>query len=156
MTQRADEIIRADKNTPPEIFAALSALDKSVIPDGWSEESFRSEAEKDNGYVLYIPDGSGEIRALLTAYSAVGEGNITNVAVNPPCRRQGLAVRLIETFERLLPDDTEEIFLEVRESNSPAIALYEKCGFEKISLRKKFYDNPTENAIVMRKTLKGK
>ncbi|MBE6862566.1 MAG: ribosomal-protein-alanine N-acetyltransferase [Ruminococcus sp.] len=153
MTQRADTIIRADKNTAPEIFDALSALDKSVIPDGWSAESFRSEAEKENGYVLYFPDEKSGVCALLTAYSAFGEGDITNVAVSPVYRRQGLAVRLINELERLLPDDAEEIFLEVRESNIPAISLYEKCGFERLSIRKNFYDNPCENAVVMRKSL---
>ncbi len=153
MMQRADTIIRADKNTDPEIFEALSALDKSVISDGWSAESFRSEAEKENGYVLYFPDEKGGVCALLTAYSAFGEGDITNVAVSPDFRRQGLALRLIEKFERLLPDDAEEIFLEVRESNMPAISLYEKCGFERLSVRRNFYSNPCENAVVMRKIL---
>ena len=60
----------------------------------------------------------------------------------------------MQIFELQIPHDTEEIFLEVRESYTPAIKLYEKCGFERLSVRKNFYSNPTENAIVMRKRMK--
>lgn len=142
-------IIRADANTDISVFERLSALDRSAVgSEGWSSGAFRSEAEKENGYVLYIADGN-EIIALLCGYSAVGEGDITSVAVAPDYRRRGLAKALIDKFAELLPDGTESIFLEVRESNSPAIALYEKCGFERLSLRKNFYDEPRENAVVM-------
>lgn len=138
-------------NTLPNVFDALSELDKSTVgAEGWSAESFRSEAVKENGYVLYIVQEESVI-ALLTGYSAVGEGDVTNVAVLPEYRRKGLAGQLIAEFERLLPIDAEDVFLEVRESNAPAIALYEKCGFERLSVRKNFYSSPRENAIVMRK-----
>lgn len=138
-------------NTLPNVFDALSELDKSTVgAEGWSAESFRSEAVKENGYVLYIVQEESVI-ALLTGYSAVEEGDVTNVAVLPEYRRRGLAGQLIAEFERLLPVDAESIFLEVRESNAPAIALYEKCGFERLSVRKNFYSSPRENAIVMRK-----
>lgn len=145
------KIIKADSNTPPDIFFALSQLDKAAVgSDGWSEQSFRSEAEKDNGYVLYVLI-DGEAAALLTGYYACGEGDITSVAVAPKYRRQGLAKALIARFEELLPDDAEKLFLEVRQSNENAAALYKKCGFEQISLRKNFYSDPRENAIVMMK-----
>jgi ribosomal-protein-alanine N-acetyltransferase len=145
---------RAGTGSPQELFEALSALDRECIgADGWSAESFRSEAAKENGYVLYIGENGG-VAALLSAYSAVGEGDITSVAVAPEHRRKGLALALIAELERLLPADTESIFLEVRESNSAAIALYEKCGFERLSVRKNFYSAPRENAVVMRKTLR--
>ena len=142
-------IIRAGKDTDISVFEQLSALDRSAVgSEGWSAESFRSEAEKENGAVLYITDGD-EVVALLSGYSAVGEGDITSVAVDPRYRRRGLAKMLIDEFAGLLPDDTEGIFLEVRESNAAAIALYEKCGFERLSVRKNFYDAPRENAVVM-------
>lgn len=133
----------------------LSALDRLCVgADGWSAESFRSEAEKENGIVLCITDGE-DMAALLSGYTAVGEADITSVAVAPEYRRRGLALRLMERFEELLPEDTESIFLEVRESNAAAIALYEKCGFLRLSVRKNFYSSPRENAVVMQKILKG-
>lgn len=155
MTQKDNnvysQIYRAVTHTDISVFRALEKLEKLTVGiDGWSAESFRSEAEKNNGYVLYILCGDS-IAALLTGYSAAGEGDITNVAVAPEYRRKGLAKLLIAEFERLLPDNTENVFLEVRESNMPAIELYKECGFEKISVRKNFYENPCENAIVMMK-----
>lgn len=156
MTQKAESyrVLRAAASDAYELFEVLSELDKrSVGADGWSAESFRSEAEKENGYVLYIMEDSRVI-ALLAAYYAVGEGDITSVAVAEDYRRRGLAQRLISELEAILPEDAEEIFLEVRESNAPAIGLYEKCGFERLAVRKNFYDNPRENAIVMRKIIR--
>lgn len=145
-------MLRADKNTPPEVFTALAKLEEMTITgEGWSAESFHSEAEKENGYVLYIMDGD-TITALLTGYYAVGEGDITNVAVHPDHRRRGLAQQLIAEFEQILPEDAQEIFLEVRESNLAALSLYEKCGFERLAVRKNFYSNPCENAVVMKKS----
>lgn len=149
------EIIRAGADITGELAEKLSRLDRLCVgADGWSAESFRSEACKENGFVLYIAE-NGEVIALLSGYSAVGEGDITSVAVSPEYRRRGLAARLIGEFERLLPDDTESIFLEVRESNAGAAALYEKCGFERLSVRRNFYTQPRENAVVMAKKLAG-
>ena len=152
MMQRADDmkLVRITGGCDDSIFTQLENIEKATIADGWSANSFRSEAEKDNGYVLCIMDGDC-IATLLTGYYATGEGDITNAAVLPQYRRKGLAMRLIDEFQELLPDDAEKIFLEVRESNLPAIELYKKCGFESISLRRNFYTNPRENAIVMMK-----
>ena len=80
-----------------------------------------------------------------------GEGYVTNVAVLPEYRRQGIAKMLIE---KQLQNDMSFITLEVRESNLPAIKLYEFCGFENVGIRPKFYTDPTENAIIMTKYLR--
>lgn len=142
------------KVTPEsDLFEKLSALDRKCVgSDGWSAESFRSEVRKNNGIVLCFTDGKN-VNALLSGYFAEGEGDITSVAVEHDFRRKGLAQSLIAEFENLLPESTENIFLEVRESNVPAIRLYEKCGFERLSVRKNFYINPRENAIVMVKKI---
>lgn len=142
------------KVTPEmNLFEKLSALDKKCVGiDGWSTDSFCSEVNKENGIVLCFVNNENVI-ALLSGYFAEGEGDITSVAVEPEFRRNGLANKLICEFEKTLPNNTENIFLEVRESNVPAIKLYQKCGFEKLSTRKNFYTNPRENAIVMIKKL---
>lgn len=134
-------------------FDRLSALDKLCVgAEGWSADSFRSEVAKDNGRVFFVRDGD-EIVALLAGYAAVGEADITSLAVAPEYRRRGLAEGLIRAFEDSLPGYPRDIFLEVRESNAPAIALYEKCGFKRLSVRKNFYSSPDEDAVVMRKIL---
>ena len=144
----------AKENCKGDIPEQLSCLDKMCVgADGWSAGSFRSEIQKDTGHVLYILS-EGKVIALLSGYHAAGEGDITSVAVHPDYRRKGLAQLLLDAFEKALPPDTEEIFLEVRESNSAAIALYTKCGFERLSVRKNFYSDPPENAVVMRKVMR--
>ena len=64
-------------------------------------------------------------------------------------RRKGIGDSLLEAFICTLPDTAEEIALEVRESNAPAIAIYKKNGFESVGIRKNFYSDPKENGIVM-------
>lgn len=155
MMPRGDimELLRVTPET--DLSEKLSALDRKCVgSDGWSADSFRSEVQKENGIVLCFTD-ENNITALLSGYFAEGEGDITSVAVEPDFRRKGLAQKLITEFEKLLPDSTENIFLEVRESNNPAIRLYEKCGFERLSVRKNFYINPRENAVVMIKNYSG-
>lgn len=150
------ELLKVSCKTDGDIFERLSVLDRKCVGcDGWSADSFRSEVKKENGIVLCFRDNNNVI-ALLSGYFAEGEGDITSVAVEPDFRRNGLAQRLITEFENLLPDNTENIFLEVRESNTSAINLYEKCGFERLSVRKNFYINPRENAVVMIKNYFGK
>lgn len=147
------EFLRITSETDSEIFEKLSVLDKKCIgSDGWSVESFLSEVRKDNGIVLCFTENRNII-ALLSGYFAEGEGDITSVAVDENFRRKGLAQKLISEFIKNLPENTDNVFLEVRENNIPAINLYEKCGFEKLSLRKNFYSNPHENAVVMVKNL---
>ena len=148
------EVIRLRPDSETELFAELSALDKACIgAEGWSAESFRSEAEKENGIVLYITTEDGRPAALISGYTALGEASVTSVAVDPAHRRKGLARLLMESFLDALPEDTEKVFLEVRQGNLPAVSLYESFGFEAVGLRKNFYRDPVEHALVMAKKL---
>lgn len=147
------EIFMADKYSTDELYCRLSEIDRQCVgADGWSAESFKSEAEKENGIVLYAME-NGMVTGLICGYFAADEAEITSVAVAPEYRRHGIAARLMEGYLSTLPEITSSIFLEVRESNAAAIGLYEKFGFEKISIRKNFYSYPDENAVVMRKII---
>lgn len=147
------QIFRAEKNSPDEIFTQLSKLDKLCVgADGWSADSFRSEAEKNSGVVLYAAQNTRIIGLVCGCFGA-DQADITSVAVAPEFRRQGIAENLIQQFIRCLPDITESIFLEVRKSNTAAIALYRKLGFEHVFIRKRFYSFPEEDAVIMKKDL---
>lgn len=155
MMQKANNIAfhRVTSDTNPSVFSALSALDKKCVgAEGWSAESFISEVAKNNGIVIccYV---DMRVAGLISGYFAGDEADITSVAVAEDYRRHGIALRLMHEFEKSLPEYISEIFLEVRETNTPAISLYQKCGFENLSVRKKFYENPPENAVVMVKKL---
>lgn len=142
---------RINPDTNPAVFSALSGLDKKCVGnEGWSAESFLSEVKKDNGIVICCYADNCVV-GLICGYFAGDEADITSVAVDENYRRFGIASELIREFLHSLPECVNEIFLEVRESNIPAISLYQKYGFEKLSIRKNFYSNPDENAMVMKK-----
>ena len=88
--------------------------------------------------------------------SVTGETEIFNVAVSPEFRRKGIGKALIEKFIKTVREkDTQVIFLEVRTSTLSAISLYEKTGFVFCGIRKDYYTDPKENAILMRLAFDG-
>ena len=103
------------------VFEGLSELDRLCVgADGWSARDFYDEAAKDCGIVLAVLDGDKVVGAI-AGFTASDTGEILTVAVSPEYRRQGIADRLMEKFFSLLPDDVENIALEVRQSNASAI-----------------------------------
>lgn len=128
---------------------ACAALESQCIPEPWSFDSFRSETQKPGGIVLAAVSDAGEIVGLVTACCILDEAEITNVAVHPDCRRQGVAGLLLEALFQEI--GKAEVFLEVRESNASAIALYQKYGFRQVGVRKRFYCEPVEDAVLMKK-----
>lgn len=86
-------------------------------------------------------------------WTVMGEGNVTNVAVHPAYRRMGVAEALLKEMEKKAKEkDVTIFFLEVRQSNEAAKQLYNKLGYNPIGVRKRFYEKPVEDAIVMSKT----
>ena len=127
---------------------ACAELDKICLAsEAWSFESFRSEAEKNSGIVLAAVSPEAELLGFLTASCILDTADLTNIAVSPAYRRNGIAGMLLETLFSLTGEAC--IFLEVRESNQNAIALYQKYQFRPVGVRKNFYQNPIENAILM-------
>ena len=105
--------------------------------------------ERDDTLFLVALDRE-EVAGYLGCYCVAGEGEITNVAVKSSYRRQGIGGKLLETlYEEAKALQTYEFFLEVRESNEAAIGLYSRQGFVKEGVRKNFYEQPVENAVIM-------
>ena len=131
------------------VFDELSALDRLCVgADGWSAEDFRSEAEKPGGIVLAAYDGDC-LAGMIAGFTAADTGEILTVATAPRYRRRGVARMLMEAFLAAVPHEAETIALEVRQSNTAAIALYQSFGFEKAGVRKRFYRDPVEDADIM-------
>lgn len=125
----------------------LSVLDKVCFNVPWSEQSFREEAENPVA-TYFLAKKDEKIVGYCGVWMVAGEGQITNIAVLPECRKQNIASALLTEVMELC-DGLEKIILEVRESNIPAIRLYEKFGFKKAGIRKNFYHSPPENGITM-------
>ena len=133
-----------------EYLKACAELPAQCLPEeAWSFESFLSEAKKPSGYVLAVLDEKQAVKGFLTASCILDSGDLTAIAVSPECRKKGFAGKLLEAL--FAKTGSAEIFLEVRESNQNAIALYQKYAFEQVGIRKNFYQNPQENAILMKR-----
>lgn len=132
--------------------AALAEIEKACFHAPWSESMLREELGKG---IFLVAERDGQVVGYVGCQTVLDEGYITNVAVSPDCRRQGIARALIAK----LTDEARAaglafVTLEVRASNAPAIALYEGAGFGRVGVRKNFYTAPTEDAVLMTLFLK--
>ncbi len=129
----------------------IAALEKRCFSDPWSENSISSELS--NPLSLWLVAMEGELLVgYIGSQSVIGESDMMNVAVHPDFRRQGIAEKLIlELVNRLAGKGNHCLSLEVRASNTPAVRLYEKLGFQQVGLRKNYYRNPKEDGLILRK-----
>ena len=129
----------------------VAQLEKTCFADPWSEMSIAHELESIWSYWLVAVDGD-TVAGYIGSQSSIDESDIMNVAVHPDYRRQGIAECLINKLvEDLSGRGSHALMLEVRASNDPAIALYEKLGFAQVGCRKNYYRNPKEDALILRK-----
>jgi ribosomal-protein-alanine acetyltransferase len=139
----------------PADTARLAELERICFSDPWSPAGLREmiTATHTIGMVALI----GEmIVGYAIARHAAGAGEILNLAVAPEHRREGVAAHLIDALlEGLRSRDVGEVYLEVRESNGPARALYRGKGFSVAGMRRAYYRHPTEDALVLRLPLDG-
>ena len=134
----------------------VAALEQACFSTPWSRQSLEEELTNDAAHFLTAVF-DGRVIGYLGILEVSGESDIANVAVLPAYRRLGVADKLLTAaVSEAQARGDEWITLEVRESNQAAQALYRKHGFEKVGERKDFYTKPTENAVIMRKTLKEK
>lgn len=127
-------------------------IEKICFSSPWSREDLEKQIDIDTSYFL-VAEVDGKAVGYMGLQIFSGEGYVTNVAVLPEYRHQGIAAALIE---KQLENPMNFITLEVRQSNTPAINLYTKMGFESVGIRPNFYSNPTENAIIMTRNLNKK
>ena len=131
--------------------AQVAALEKQCFSDPWSENSVASELENPLSLWL-IAEEDGAVCGYVGSQTVLDETDMMNIAVHPDCRRKGIAAALItELVSRLKARGSRVLRLEVRESNFSAIALYEALGFTQLGLRKNYYRNPKENALILGK-----
>ncbi len=125
----------------------ILSIQRDNFPDGWNERQLIS-GFNDNLSVICLED-KGETVGLIIYSLAVDTADIEGVVVITSARKKGYGKKLVEfALSELKSKNIGKVFLEVRESNFPAISLYNSCGFSKISVRKKYYSDG-ENAIVM-------
>ena len=134
--------------------AAVAALERLCFTTPWTEAMLEEELYNDTASFIVAQRADGEVLGYAGLHVILDEGYIDNVAVRPEYRRQGVADRLLDVFCRFGQAHLAFLTLEVRPSNTAAVALYEKHGFTEAGRRKNYYENPTEDALLLTKEFK--
>jgi ribosomal-protein-alanine N-acetyltransferase len=129
---------------------AVHAIEQGVFADPWSTQDFRDCLSSDA--LFLVAETADGVAGYVVALDAADEGEILNLAVAPAGRRHGLGRALVEAILAALNNrGAQHVYLEVRESNAPARALYAAHGFREVGRRKQYYRRPVEDAIVLRR-----
>jgi [ribosomal protein S18]-alanine N-acetyltransferase len=150
--------IGADTARPVEIRPLLYtdlpqviAIERRVFPTPWSLAMFVLELSKQTGVCLAAVSGRKLIGYLICArYDTVW--HLMNLAIDADQQRSGIATALLAELYRRVEDDDARFTLEVRRSNVIAIRLYEREGFRAAGVRKRYYQDNGEDALVMWRT----
>lgn len=129
--------------------AEVAAIERKIFSSPWSEKSFRDALQsEDNIYLVAVE--AGTIVGYCGIWTSYETGDLCNIAVTPDYRRCHIGEKLLKEAIRLAKErQVQSLLLEVRESNSGAVALYKKTGFQNIGIRKEYYRSPKEDALLM-------
>jgi len=132
----------------------IMRIENEAFTCPWSRRSFVEALNSRNITVYAVRDDDGILAGFSCLLVIGSEAELLNIAVSSSHRRMGFADRLMS---RMMSDCTkrgvESVYLEVRQSNTPAQILYEKFGFVRLGIRKKYYTDPVEDAVLMRKII---
>lgn len=132
--------------------ASVTQIEKKVQSHPWTEKQFLEAVEQ---YQSTVIEKNGQVVGFCILQPVLDEANLLLMAIDPSWQGQGLGFELLDQSMAMLSNQPLQIFLEVRESNSAAIKLYEKADFHQIDLRKNYYPKPDgtrEHAIIMVKS----
>ena len=131
--------------------AEVAALEKICFSMPWSENSVRSELTNPLSLWL-VAEEENVVLGYIGSQAVMDEADVMNVAVVPDRRREGIAQKLVEALVAALNEKgVHALLLEVRASNEPAKALYERQGFIQVGRRPNYYRNPKEDALILKK-----
>ena len=135
-----------------EHIPCVAEIERLCFSSPWSPKSL--EMLTGDGGIGFVAICEGHVVAYGGMMTVLDEGQVTNIATHPDFRRKGAARAVTEALaEYGRKNGVSTIYLEVRISNGAAIALYEGCGFFAVGERKKFYSDPIEDAVIMKKIL---
>lgn len=136
-----------------EYIDGIYNISEQNIPNGWSKNAFLAELNKPNViYSIALIDGG--VAGFLGVQYVLDTAEITNIAVSDNYKRQGIATKLLNNvFKQLKSQNISSIELEVRETNFSAQMLYQKADFIKCGVRKRYYSDTGESAILMTKQI---
>ena len=133
----------------PKDSSEIAKAEEEIFSDPWCERDITSLISTE-GSMCYTALSDGKVIGYLIGRQIYPEGEIYRLATLPKYRRRGVAYRLLDYAVKCEHGrGLENLFLEVREHNTPARRLYISYGFREIGVRKNYYKNPDDNAIIM-------
>ena len=135
-----------------EMIAEMAQIERESFQGAhaWSENSIRQTLENAAAIALCAFAENGAMTACAIGTALFGEGELLHIATRPQYRGIGCGYALLTTLlAAMRAAGTETVYLEVRESNAPAIGLYKKCGFTACGKRKRYYKDLVEDAVLM-------
>lgn len=141
-------IVRANA----EMAAEMAQIERESFggAHAWSENSIRQTLENAAAIAFCTFAEDGAMTACVLGTALYGEGELLHIATRPQYRGIGCGYALLTALlSAMRAAGTETVYLEVRESNAPAIGLYKKCGFTACGKRKRYYKEPVEDAVLM-------
>jgi ribosomal-protein-alanine N-acetyltransferase len=144
--------MRIDAARPADV-DAVAAIEVTAFADPWTRPAFDA-AVRERHARFRVARSGGKIVGYVIAWFVLDEGEIANLAVAPAARRRGVASALLDfVIADARSSGIAQLFLEVRESNIAARALYATRGFKPVARRSRYYRKPVEDAIVLRREL---
>lgn len=141
------------RNITERDIESVAALEQKVFSDAWTSQGIRGTMEQSQAFIV-VAEFDGELVGYCIVYYVLDEGEIARIAVDENVRRQGVGRGLLDYVCKCCRQKKiERLLLDVRESNSGARAFYQRYGFKEDGIRKDFYEQPKENAVLMSKVL---
>lgn len=137
------------RNMVPADGQEVAKLEMQIFSDAWSEKSILDTLKQSQAFIVVAEQGNA-IVGYCIVYFVLDEAEIARVAVDASLRKQGVGQELLrKTCQICKEKGIERLLLDVREGNENARRFYQAFGFEVDGLRKNFYDNPKEHAVLM-------
>ncbi len=138
--------VRSMKDSDVE---AVARLEQQIFTDAWSEKGILDTFKQPQAFIL-VAEHDDQVIGYCIVYFVLDEAEIARIAVDPVVRKQGVGQELLRATCRVgIQQGIERILLDVRESNTSARRFYSAFGFAEDGLRKNFYENPKEHAVLM-------
>jgi ribosomal-protein-alanine acetyltransferase len=150
VTRRAAAAVAVRPATPADL-APIAAIERAAFSDPWSLDAFRALLGQPQVAWSVAVTTDGTVVGYCVLLLAGVEGDVANIATAPSWRGCGVAHRLLaEACQTARRRGAEALFLEVREGNAPARALYARHGFQPVGRRRAYYRDPVEDALILR------
>lgn len=136
-----------------EDIKSVAEIENECFSMPWSEQAFKEELVFEGAYT-FVAEYDSKVVGFINGRLVIDGFFINNIAVTESARQNNIGFMLIEYTHSVIKDRVLFSTLEVRTSNNPAIRLYTKSGYERIGVRRNFYEKPTEDAVIMTKYFK--